>query len=300
MHSGDLEDRLSPGERPVAVMDSGVGGLPYLARIRELLPAERFVYLADRAGFPYGVKSGPEIEAVVLDRVARLVAAHSPKLLVIACNTASQAALAATRRAFPVLTVVGTVPAVKPAAERSRSGAIGVMATAKAVGDPYLDALVARHAPGKRVFREAAQDLVAFVERRFVDSSAAERRAAVAPYVERLVAAGADEIVLACTHFLHVAEDIRAYAEELAGRAGPDSRVEVVDSRDGVARRVVTLLREGGLLAPAGLPAAPGRFLLTGEPPFEPGYAAFASRFGLSAPEALAAAAVPPVPGGAE
>lgn len=291
-------------------MDSGVGGLPYLEKARVLLPAESFVYLADSAGFPYGTKSGEEIVAIVLDRVGRLVARFAPKAVVIACNTASQAALAQARKAFPGLIVVGTVPAVKPAAERSRSGVIGVMATAKAVGDPYLDALVARHAQGRTVLREAAQELVSFVERRLPGSTAEERRAAVLPHVERLVAAGADEIVLACTHFLHVADDIAACAASLA----PGRGVEVVDSRDGVARRLKVLLSESGLAAApsgsapvkgsapsmgaakgagreaakeAGPPAGRDLFLLSSEPPFDGVYDSFARLYGLRGPEAL-------------
>ncbi len=280
---------MSPAAfRPIALMDSGVGGLPYLERARSILPGEAFVYLADRAGFPYGTKTAHEIEALVIDRTRRLVERFSPKALVIACNTASQAALAAARRVFPGLLIVGTVPAVKPAAERSRSGVIGVMATAKAVSDPYLDALVARHAAGKRVVRVAAQDLVAFVERRYVDASADERRKAVLPFVDRLVAEGADEIVLACTHFLHVAQDIASCATEQAILRGAPERVEVVDSRDGVARRLKTVLAEAGLLASrsADPPAAAARdlLLLSGAPPFEQSYAAFARLYGLAGP----------------
>lgn len=272
-------------------MDSGVGGLPYLASARPLLSHENLLYLADRAGFPYGTKSREEVEAIVLDRVERARRAWKPKALVIACNTASQAALAAVRRANTGFPVVGTVPAVKPAAERTRSGVIGVMATAGAVEDPYLAGLVARFAPGTTVLREGAQDLVAFVERRFLASTAEERRQAVLPSVRRLVESGADEIILACTHFLHVAADIEACATELSSqRGGP--RVEVIDSREGVARRLRAVLLERGLLA---VPPLSGgdrgvegdKLLLTGPEPFEPVYAGFARRFGLSGPYPL-------------
>lgn len=295
--------RALGGERkPIAIMDSGVGGLPYLESIRRLLPGERFAYLADRAGFPYGTKDREEIEAIVLDRIGRLVDAFDPAIVVIACNTASQAALAAARAAHPGLSIVGTVPAVKPAAERTRTGVVGVMATEHAIGDPYLDELVARHASGVKVVREAAQDLVAFVERDFVRSTAAARRAAVEAYVRRLVDAGADEIVLACTHFLHVAEDIGAAAEALALESGRAARVEVIDSREGVARRVADLLavRTAGASVGAEKPVDPSRsvaglssrpadgvFLLSGPPPFEDGYEAFAGRYGLLGPFSL-------------
>lgn len=265
--------------RPIVVFDSGVGGLPYLDSARALLPGERFAYIADRGGFPYGTKTRAQVRERVLEVVAALVTRLRPKALVIACNTASQAALDAVRKAYPGLTVVGTVPAVKPAAQRTRTGVIGVMATARAVEDPYLDELVARHAPRTKVLREGAQDLVAFVERDFPDSTEAERRAAVEPYVLRLLAGGADEIVLACTHFLHVADDIAAVAGE---------RAEVVDSRDGVARRLRQILEERGLLGkPESGLAQRGVLYLSGRLPFEETYGRFASRFGLSGPEPL-------------
>ena len=285
----------SDGDRPIAIFDSGIGGLPYLRPARAALPEESFVYLADRAGFPYGTKRREEVRAIVLDRIARLVEAYDPKAVVIACNTASQAGLDAARRAHPGLPVIGTVPAVKPAAERTRSGTIGVMATEGAVEDPYLDSLVARYAKGVKVLREAAQSLVSFVERRGADASPDERRNVVEPFVRRLVDSGADEIVLACTHFLHL-------RDEIAEVAGPG--VEIVDSRTGVVKRLRQVLGERALLrAAAGGPRAegtgdlpqgdrqgdsrPGLFLLSGEPPYEPEYRLHAMAFGLSGPLAL-------------
>jgi glutamate racemase len=268
-------------QRPIAIFDSGIGGLPYLSDARALLPAESFVYLADRAGFPYGTKTRDEVKAIVLGLFSRLVEEYDPKAVVIACNTASQAALDAARKANPGLAIIGTVPAVKPAAERTRSGAIGVMATAGAVEDPYLDALVARYARGVNVIREGAQSLVSFVERRSATAGLEERRDAVRPFVRRLVDQGADEIVLACTHFLHLRDDI-------ASVAGPG--VEVVDSRSGVVRRLRQVLSERGLLEGGGPEGARNPrllFLLSGPPPFEPEYGLLAGAFGLEAPIAL-------------
>jgi glutamate racemase len=266
--------------RPIVIFDSGVGGLPYLDTARSALSLESFVYVADRKGFPYGSKSHDEVRDIVVQLVASLVEAYAPKAIVIACNTASQAALSAVREANPGLAIVGTVPAVKPAAERSRSRVIGVMATAGAVRDPYLDELVARHASGVRVLREACQSLVSFVERRSIDASAEERREAIAPFVGPLVAAGADEIVLACTHYLHLREDIASFAGE---------GVEVVDSRQGVVKRLKQVLTDCGLLcaaAPRAIGSAP-EFLLTGDAPPEPIYGRFAAAFGLSEPRSF-------------
>jgi glutamate racemase len=267
----------APSRRPIAIFDSGIGGLPYLSAARAALPRESFVYAADREGFPYGSKSRAEVRGLVLGILARLVGAYSPKAIVIACNTASQAALEEARAAHPGLPIVGTVPAVKPAAERSRAGIIGIMATAGAVEDPYLDSLVARHASGLKVLREGAQDLVSFVERRSALAGPEERRAAVEPHVRRLVDGGADEIVLACTHFLHL-------RDEIAQAAGPG--VEVVDSIAGVVARL------GGLLGPGSEAAAQagaedGLFLLTGGQPFELEYEHHARAFGLRSPSPL-------------
>lgn len=255
---------------PVLVFDSGVGGLPYLEAIRSLLPSERLEYLADSGHFPYGLKTREEVERVVRLVVGRAIAELRPKLVVVACNTASQAALAALRADHPDLPIVGTVPAIKPAAETSRTRVIGVLATAAAVKDPYLDELVERHAAGARVVRKGAQELVAFVEKRLFDATEDERRAVCAEAVAPLVSAGADRIVLACTHFLHVAADLA----EAAGKG-----VETVDSREGVARRVEFLLREREALAGAG-EAARGRLRVTGPEP-DATMARFAERFGL-------------------
>jgi len=269
---------MGSGDRPVVLFDSGVGGLPYLAAARALMPGRGFAYLADRGGFPYGTKTRGELRERVLAVVEAILGRLDPLALVIACNTASQAALGAVREAHPGLLVVGTVPAVKPAALRSRSGVIGIMATAGAVEDPYLDELVTRHAAGLRVLRVGAQDLVGFVERRLPFATAQERRAAVQPYVTRLVSEGADEIVLACTHFLHLSQDI-------ASAAGPG--VEVVDSREGVARRLRDQLEERGLLGEAQGQAAADTLYLSGEEPFEAAYSSFAASFSLSGPRGL-------------
>jgi len=268
-------------DRPIVIFDSGIGGLPYLESARSALPEESFIYLADRAGFPYGTKTHDAVRDLVLKLVARLVADYNPKALVIACNTASQAALEATRRANPGLPIVGTVPAVKPAAERTKSGVIGVMATAGAVEDPYLDSLVARYAKGISVIREAAQPLVTFVERRVATAGPAERREAVRPFVNRLVELGADEIVLACTHFLHLRDDIAYVAGE---------GVEVIDSRSGVVRRLRQVLAERGLAnarGSAGEGAPHGLFLLSGDAPIEDEYRFLAKSFALDGPRAI-------------
>jgi glutamate racemase len=270
-------------EKVIVFLDSGVGGLPYLGRTRSHVPCARLHYIADDAGFPYGTKAVSEVEDILLDRTKRLRALLMPDFLVIACNTASQIALKTLRAAHPDLTIIGTVPAVKPAAEQSSSGCIGIMATERTVADPYLDDLIARYAPESRVIKLPAQALVSFVEHRFLESNAQERREAVEPYVKELIGQGVDRIVLACTHFLHVQEDIAACAEALGARG-----LKIVDSLEGIAKRVAQLFDGfGGAECPQGFAGAKGRFLLTSEPPFDPLYAEWAERFGLLPPEQL-------------
>ena len=132
---------------PVAFLDSGVGGLPYLAHARKHLHSERFVYVADRENFPYGEKSRTAIIAAALSVAGRLLEREHPRLVVVACNTMSVVALADLRARFPV-PFVGVVPAVKPAASLSRRKRVGVLATRQTVEGDYLRNLIVQHASG--------------------------------------------------------------------------------------------------------------------------------------------------------
>jgi len=272
----------------ILFFDSGVGGLPYLAMARKLLPGATMHYIADDAGFPYGTKTPRQLEELLLDRVRRLRARLMPDVLVIACHTASHGGLETLRKAHPDLPIIGTVPAIKLAASNSRTGCIGVMASERTIMEPYLDDLIARYASELDVVKVPAQDLVSFVERRYLGSSEAERRSAVEPYVRHLLDKGADRIVLACTHFLHLERDIAECAASLGA-----SGVEIVDSRAGAAKKLAQIMSGGGAKGEGGVEAddvplaAPGRFLLTSEQPFEPSYALWSERFGLLPPERL-------------
>ena len=150
-------------DRPILMFDSGVGGLSILAPTRLLLPQASYVYAADNGGFPYGVRSEAEIAARVPALLGRLVERYHPRLVVIACNTASTIALAAVRAALD-LPVVGTVPAIKPAAARSISRAIGVLGTDATVRQPYVDDLSARFAADCTVLRHGSALLVELAE----------------------------------------------------------------------------------------------------------------------------------------
>jgi glutamate racemase len=221
--------------RPLLIFDSGIGGLSVLAPIRALLPAAPIVYAADSAGYPYGTRSSAEIEARVPALLGRLAERVDPELIVIACNTASTIALDAVRAALD-LPIVGTVPAIKPAAERSRTRAIGVLGTEATVRQPYVDRLAAEFAADCLVLRHGSADLVELAEAKLrgeAGDPAAYRRILEGllgqPGGERI-----DTIVLACTHFPLVEAELAAAAPH---------PIAFVDGKEGIARRTAWLLR---------------------------------------------------------
>jgi glutamate racemase len=218
---------------PILFFDSGVGGLSVVAPTRVLLPAAPIVYAADSAGFPYGTRSEAEIAARVPALLGRLVERHRPRLVVIACNTASTIALPVVRAALDVA-VVGTVPAIKPAAAMSATRVIGVLGTEATVRQPYVDDLAARFAADCTVLRHGSAALVELAEAKLAGTApdpAALRRALdglfAQPGGERI-----DVIVNACTHF-------PLLEAELAAIAPPG--VRFVDGGPGIARRIAYL-----------------------------------------------------------
>jgi len=222
-------------DAPLLFFDSGVGGLSVLAPTRQLLPTAPIVYVADSAGYPYGVKSEAEIASRVPALLGRLVERFQPRLVVIACNTACTIALDHVRAALDV-PVVGTVPAIKPAAEKTRSRVIGVLGTEATIRQPYVDDLADQFASGCTVVRYGSPGLVALAEAKLAgeDVSVEAVRAAAAPLFEQDGANGLDVVVLACTHFPLLAEELD----------GAFPRLEWVDGGAGIARRVRYLTRE--------------------------------------------------------
>jgi glutamate racemase len=222
-------------DAPLLFFDSGVGGLSVLAPTRALLPNAPIVYAADNGGFPYGTKSEDELAARVPALLGRLVERYRPRLVVIACNTASTIALDHVRAALEI-PVVGTVPAIKPAAEQSRSRVIGVLGTEATVRQPYVDDLTARFAADCTVIRHGSTDLVAIAEAKLngvaVDHQAIA--AAVRPMLDLSCGHDIDTVVLACTHFPLIADEL---ALTLPG-------VTFVDGGPGIARRIAWLTRD--------------------------------------------------------
>ncbi len=232
------------GDGAIAVLDSGVGGLTILAELERLLPDERLVYVADRAWCPYGPRPAAEIAGRVEAIVRRLIDDDGARLVVLACNTATIAAIAHLRATFS-LPIVGVEPAVKPAAERTRTGVVGVLATETSLGGEKFTGLVERHAAGVRVLVQPCPVFVELVERGELEGP--EVRRVAAGYIAPLVAASADVLALGCTHFPFLRDAI----EEAAGPG-----VAIVDTGDAVARRVVSVLTAAGLARTGGGPGA--------------------------------------------
>lgn len=219
--------------RPILFFDSGVGGLSIVALARAALPHAPFVYAADSAGFPYGTRSEEEIAARVPVLLGRLTERYRPRLIVIACNTASTIALPAVRAALD-LPVVGTVPAIKPAAALSLTRTIGILGTDATVRQRYVDDLAARFAADCVVIRHGSAALVELAEAKLRGES--PPLAAFADVVDALLrrpgGEAIDVIVNACTHFPLVQEELAAAAPR---------RLRFVDGGEGIARRIVAL-----------------------------------------------------------
>jgi glutamate racemase len=260
---------MSP-DAPILFFDSGVGGLSVLAPTRALLPNAPIVYAADSAGFPYGTRTDAELAERVPALLARLVARFAPRLAVVACNTASTIALDHARAALDI-PVVGTVPAIKPAAEQSLSRVIAVLGTEATVRQPYVDKLAAEFAADCTLIRHGSADLVALAEAKLAGEtiSAEAVAAAVRPLgqAEKL-----DTVVLACTHVPLLLDEL---AEALPG-------VRFVDGGPGIARRIAFLTK--GQPWPRQPP--PGIAVFTGGPP-SPALAHALARFGLTQVQTL-------------
>jgi len=221
---------------PLLIFDSGVGGLSVLAAIRKPLPGAPIVYAADSAGFPYGTKSAAEIAARVPALLGRLAERYEPSLIVIACNTASTIALDAVRAALD-LPIVGTVPAIKPAAALSRTRTIGVLGTDATIVQPYVDRLAAEFAADCTIIRHGSAELVELAEAKLRGEAADP--AAYARILDGLLGRPGgdrvDTVVLACPHFPLVEAELAAASPRPLG---------FVDGNDGIARRTRWLARD--------------------------------------------------------
>ncbi|WHS59427.1 glutamate racemase [Pseudomonas sp. G2-4] len=224
-------------EAPVGVLDSGVGGLSVLEEIRQLLPNESLLYVADCGHIPYGEKT-PEYIRQRCAIIADFLMGQGAKALVVACNTATVAAVADLRRDFPHWPIVGMEPAVKPAAAATRSGIVGVLATTGTLQSAKFAALLDRFATDVRVITQPCPGLVELIEAGDLHSPALHQL--LQQYVDPLLAAGCDTLILGCTHY--------PFLKPLLKQMIPE-HISLIDTGAAVARQLQRLLAERALLA---------------------------------------------------
>ncbi|MBD8890363.1 glutamate racemase [Roseibium litorale] len=206
---------MGQDDRPILVLDSGVGGLTVLREVRFKLPFERLVYVLDDAGFPYGAwEEGPLTDRLIA-LVGRQIDAHDPKAVLIACNTAFTLAGEALRKAFPGRVFVGTVPAIKPAAERTRSGLVSVLATPGTVRRAYTRDLIANFAKHCHVRLVGSDRLAEMTEAHLRGEAVPDedlRAETEACFLEEKDGRRTDIVVLACTHYPFLTNRFREVA----------------------------------------------------------------------------------------
>ena len=219
----------------VGVFDSGVGGLSVVREIQKLLPRAPLFYIADQAHVPYGKRQLDEILAFSL-AISRFLISKGARVIVVACNTASAAALAVLRESLPGTPFVGMEPAVKPATQQTENGIVGVLATPATFQGRMYSTLVERFAQNVRILTNTLPGLVEAVERGELNSLAT--RAILEAAIQPMLAEGADTLVLGCTHFPFVLPLIREIA-------GPE--VKVIDPAPAIARRTAYLLEQSAI-----------------------------------------------------
>jgi glutamate racemase len=225
----------SPNPR-ILVFDSGVGGLSIVREIQKKLPFAQLIYASDNAFFPYGTKGEAELITRVDAVFHKIIAAHPVDIIVIACNTASTLTLPHIRRHFPQ-PVVGVVPAIKPAATKSQSQVIGLLATPATIARPYTHNLIREYAPNAEIISVGSSELVLLAEHKLRGGqvTSEQLKPILQPFFNHPRGYEMDALVLACTHF-------PLLRDELAAQLPP--HVQLIDSGEAIARRVASLLAE--------------------------------------------------------
>ena len=220
----------------IGIFDSGIGGLSVFREIRKVLPEQSYIYFSDNAHCPYGEKS----REYIIDRartITRFLLDKGCEIIVIACNTATAAAIATLREEFPVR-FIGMEPAIKPAAKATKTGVVGVLATAGTLkATKYIDTR-ARWAQNVRIVEHIGQGFVELGEKGITTGPEAEStvRTSLLPVLD----AGADMIVLGCTHYPFLSDTIR----KIAAEAYPERSIDVIDPAPAVARQVMKVMEE--------------------------------------------------------
>lgn len=242
---------MSP-DNPIGVFDSGVGGLSVLREIRRLLPHEDLLYVADSAHVPYGEKSREFIEARAI-AISEFFIRQQAKAIVVACNTATSAAVELLRARF-TLPIIAMEPAIKPAAERTRSRVVGVLATSGTLGSERFASLRSRYGNSVEIAVQPCPGWVELVENGDLGSSVTQ--GLVSRYVTPLIEKGADTLVLGCTHYPFLRDQIQA----IAGK-----EVTIIDPSPAVARELQRRLQQQQLLNPQRRAGSEG-FWSSGDP----------------------------------
>jgi len=219
--------------QPILIFDSGVGGLSIFDAVRQRLPDECYCYACDNAAFPYGPKPEAELVARVDAVLSALVARVAPKMLIVACNTASTVALPRLREKFS-LPIIGVVPAIKPAAQISHNKIIGLLATPGTVSRRYTDDLIREFAGHCDVIRVGSRELVALAEAKLRGDSIDQSLLTeiLSPFFQE-TRRQADTIILGCTHFPLLRDELQLAAPQV---------LHWVDSGDAIARRAIQVL----------------------------------------------------------
>jgi glutamate racemase len=238
--------------RPIGVFDSGVGGLSVLRAIRDLLPSQPVIYLADQAHVPYGIRTLEEVRQFS-HAIVRYLLSEGCRLIVVACNTASVAALKSLREEFVDVPFVGMEPAVKPAAEQTYSKVVGVLATYATFQGQMYTSVVERFAQGVTLLQDHCPGLVTQIEKGNFNGSETEKILRNA--LEPMMAKGVDTIVMGCTHYPFVIPLIQKIT-------GPD--VKVIDPAPAIARQVRRLLDQHGWV-PSTDKVSSVQFITTGD-----------------------------------
>ncbi len=238
---------------PIGIFDSGVGGLSVWRELVRELPSEDTVYFADQAHMPYGPRSQDEIRKYC-DAITRYLVEQGCKGVVVACNTASAAALKFLRETYPTLPTIGMEPAVKPAAALTRTGVVGIMATPATFQGKLFQATAGRHAADVQLINQVCDGLADQVETGDLEGPAMQTM--LRRFLAPMIAANADTVVLACTHYPFVIDTIR----KIVGDG-----VHVIDPAPAIARHVRRVLSERGLLSHRSRPGT-HRFVTSGEP----------------------------------
>lgn len=224
----------------IGIFDSGIGGLSVFREIRKVLPEERYFYFSDSAHCPYGEKS----KDYIIERareITRILLDAGADIIVVACNTATAAAISVLRKEFPVH-FIGMEPAVKPAASSTKTRIVGVLATAGTLkADKYLNTR-GKFSEDVKIVEHVGQGFVEAVEKGMTTGEEAERivRSSIAPLLDE----GADRIVLGCTHYPFLMETIR----KVAGELYPERDIEIIDPAPAVAKHLLEVMESDGLI----------------------------------------------------